>query len=214
MRESSNPTTTVVKNLQRLMSKARISQSELAKQTGVNQPTIHRILSGKNPYPRQETIAALAAFFEVAVDDFRYRDLSDQSLLPVNLRGFRIPMTSAKRAGLPYDKKPPQRSGESIVVYHEVSDESFAFPVADRAMEPRFNVDDVVVVDPERQSGHGNFVAARVEGMEEAVVRQYYRADNGPAKLVALNRQQYPDITANAGVRILGRVVLRMEKVL
>lgn len=123
-------------------------------------------------------------------------------------------MISAKRAGLVPEKKPPQRSGDSIVVYHEVSDQSFAFPIADRAMEPRFNVDDLVVVDPARQSGHGNYVAARVEGMEEAVVRQYYRADDGLPKLVAVNRQQYPDITANEGVRVLGRVVLRIEKVL
>ena len=219
MDEAHRQYTLVATNLRRLMAAARISQSELAKRTGVNQPSIHRILSGKNPSPRQDTIQAIASYFEVSTDDFRYRDLSDQSLLPVNFRGIRIPLMKARDVGLAEvsGRKPPRSDGaESIVVYHEVSEDSVAFRVTDRAMEPRFNVDNMIVYDPQRKPEHGKFVAARVRGIEEAVIRQMICNEDGTSTLAALNdRQMYPDIAVTReGVNLLGRVVLRIEKVL
>ncbi len=202
------PGSFLVHNLQRLMRHHRVSQMALARETGLKQPSIHRILSGKLATPRQGTISALAEFFNVKADDLRYRDLSDQSLLPTNLRGFRIAMMTAREAGFPAKKPPMRHDGDSIVVYHEVSEDSFAFPVSDRAMEPRFSPGDIIVVDPERLCGPGNFVAARVDGLEEAVVRSIGEAtDKGQHTLLPLSAQ-YPKLTG----RVIGYLIVDVAK--
>ena len=195
------------------MRQHQISQSKLAQKSGLNQPTIHRILSGKLKLPRQDTLQSLAQFFSVTTDDLRFRDLSDQSLLPVNLRGIRIPLMNARQVGLPIpSKKPPSTVDmldNSIVVYHNVSEASIAFRVSDRAMEPRFNLGDIIVFDPQRNPGPGHFVAARVQGLEEAIVRQLVDGNEGQ-KLRPLN-PQYPEIERDYA--LLGRIVVRMEEI-
>ena len=193
------------------MRQQQISQSKLARQTGINQPSIHRILTSKLALPRQDTLRSLAEFFNITTDDLRYRDLSDQSLLPVNLRGFRIPFMNAREVGLDptTTKKPPSRDTGTFVSFYPVSDGAVAFQVADRGMEPRINLDDVVVFDPALPAGPGQFVVARVDRLQEAVVRQLA----GPDDRLVLRpiNQQYPEIATN--YKVLGRVVSRTERI-
>lgn len=58
-------------NLKRLMELKRVSQYELARQTGVPQPTIHRILIGESVDPKTVTVEKLANYFGVSVPDLR-----------------------------------------------------------------------------------------------------------------------------------------------
>ena len=59
-------------NLRALMARHDdISENKLAQRTGVPQPTIHRILSGKVKDPRDGTLRPLAAFFGVTVEQLR-----------------------------------------------------------------------------------------------------------------------------------------------
>lgn len=56
-------------NLKKLMKLREINPSELARQTGVAQPIIHRIASGKNTNPKLETLKPLAAHFRVSLSE-------------------------------------------------------------------------------------------------------------------------------------------------
>lgn len=56
------------KKLRQLMKDRELSQSELSRKTNVPQPTINRILNGKNKSPRYETVLALANYFQVTTD--------------------------------------------------------------------------------------------------------------------------------------------------
>lgn len=53
------------------MDRADITENELARQTGVPQPTINRILSGESRDPRTGTLEKLAEFFNVTVTQLR-----------------------------------------------------------------------------------------------------------------------------------------------
>ena len=56
-------------NLQRLMTEQGVSQSGLARATGVPQPTINRILNSATKEPRHNTLLAIANFFKVTIDE-------------------------------------------------------------------------------------------------------------------------------------------------
>jgi SOS-response transcriptional repressor LexA len=206
---------TVAANLRWLLRQARISQNALAKAAGVKQPTIHRILTGKNITPRDATLHLLAKHFGVTVEALRYKDLSDQSALPQNLRGYRIPMVNSKVAGL---QTITEQWPDSITVYFEVSKKAFAMNVYDKAMEPKLNQHDIVVVDAGVIPQPGQFVAARVKNTEDAIVRIYRALENGqgkrPFELITLNTY-FPVIrSTDQAISILGTVVARWERMI
>lgn len=75
--------TTVSRNLARLMRddpvvnaerKESGNENELARVTGVKQPTIHRILTGESREPRRSTLEKLAVYFGITADDFYSED--------------------------------------------------------------------------------------------------------------------------------------------
>lgn len=62
------------RNLAYLIAKHGINPNVLAKATGVQQPTIHRILKGESDDPRTATIQPLADYFGVTVEFLRTND--------------------------------------------------------------------------------------------------------------------------------------------
>ena len=63
------------KNLAHLIEMYRINPTVLAKATGVQQPTIHRILTGESGDPRTATLQPLADYFSVSVEYLRSGDI-------------------------------------------------------------------------------------------------------------------------------------------
>lgn len=61
------------------MARAHMNPHSLAKETGVKQPTIFRILEGESLTPRDKTLRPLADFFGVSVQDLRYADLTHRA---------------------------------------------------------------------------------------------------------------------------------------
>ena len=56
--------------IQLQMDKMGISSlTSLARRTGINQPTLHRIMSGETEDPRLSTMLVLAKFFDVPVEE-------------------------------------------------------------------------------------------------------------------------------------------------
>lgn len=60
----------IAMQLARLMRKHNLTASKLARETGVPQPTIHRLLHADNNDPRISTLATLANYFAVPTDYF------------------------------------------------------------------------------------------------------------------------------------------------
>ena len=124
-------------------------------------------------------------------------------------------MISARLAGT---QPVHQQWPDSISVYFEVSGESFGMPVSDRGMEPKFSTDDIVVIDKLHEWQPGAFVAARVEGLEDAVIRVFkaveYRQGKRHFVLVPLN-ENFDVIKSDQNkIEILGPVVARWERML
>lgn len=68
----------IKRNLKLLRNRANLSQREIEKYTGISYLTIFRIETGKTSEQKItiDTISKLASFFQVTIDDFIYKDLS------------------------------------------------------------------------------------------------------------------------------------------
>lgn len=98
------------RNLAYLIAKQGINPTALAKATGVQQPTIHRILKGESDDPRTATVQPLADYFGVSVEFMRTADAEafDHGKLPEpyeveaapNLRRFKnVPIVGTVEGG-------------------------------------------------------------------------------------------------------------------
>lgn len=78
-------------NLAALLEQRNLNPTSLAKETGIPQPTIHRILAGESSSPRVENLKTLAAFFGVSVSDLTGDASPVASTAPVlNVKASRI----------------------------------------------------------------------------------------------------------------------------
>ena len=54
-------------NLKNLLNQTKLTESELARRTGVAQQVINRIASGKNTNPKLDTLSQIASYFMVSI---------------------------------------------------------------------------------------------------------------------------------------------------
>jgi len=74
----------LAKNLQFLTQTPGKGQTEAANAIGVRQPAISKIARGETGEPGYRTVAGLAAFYGVSVDDLINRDLSMEGVIGVS----------------------------------------------------------------------------------------------------------------------------------
>jgi len=72
------------------------------------------------------------------------------------------------------------------------SKKAFAVTLIDNSMHPKFSMNDIVVVDPEKKPQPGDFVLAHVTESKQNIIRKYRESDQHSAKnqsfeLIALN---------------------------
>lgn len=75
----------IKRNLKLLRNRANLSQREIEEYTGISYLTIFRIETGKTSEQKItiDTISKLASFFQVSIDDFIYKNLSqDDNVSP------------------------------------------------------------------------------------------------------------------------------------
>jgi len=91
-------------NLRRLMAADDdISQNELARRSGVPQPTIARILSGQHDEPKESTLRKLADYFGVSTGDMRAENFDEAKWRASIAR--RVQRLEVAEGGLPPDIK-------------------------------------------------------------------------------------------------------------
>jgi SOS-response transcriptional repressor LexA len=183
------PPLLVKSNLEWLLKSRNINPYELARQTGVPQPTIHRILTGESADPRTSTLQGLAAYFNVHVSNLRDVDLAtgekfgpdsspafDQNVKPARAGGRAIPVISAVQAGLMTDMEAPYAPGDGFdIIYTDdelLSAFAFGLEIEGLSMMPDFRPGDRVIIDPDLAPNPGDFVVAK-NGGNQATFKKY-----------------------------------------
>lgn len=142
---------TLSNNLQQLMRiHGNTSVSELARLTGIPQPTIHHILTGSTKNPRKKALEELSRFFSISVEQ-----LIGQEPLPTiipdgvkkDLQISAIPIVEWNVLTNWPASKADIRDNQEILLNKTVANDSFALIIPDDSMLPRFQQNTLLIFD-------------------------------------------------------------------
>lgn len=163
--------------LKTMMSEVKITVTELARQTGVGQPVIHRMASGETDNPKVMSLSPIAKFFDLNLSQL----IGDEPLPSDRISGIhnpyyrswsQLPLLSWEQAVYWPETKLPQDTVSYIATEAMVSEKAFAVKIEDQTMQPRFAKDSMIVIEPSLTPADNDFALVHVEGEPKAQFKQ------------------------------------------
>ena len=192
---------TIRHNLQHLLKlHGDLSLSDLARETGIPQPTLHHITEGKTKKPRRQALEALANFFSISVPQLI-------GSIPLSLNIPDTIKTSFKISTVPLIEwnmvKDWERNKndiskfDEIILEKEVDKNAFALQLKNSRLEPLFQEKSILIFDPSRDAAERDFVLVYLSKIDSLVFNRLFKdgsntyvkqeKSNGDAKLIKLN---------------------------
>jgi transcriptional regulator with XRE-family HTH domain len=155
-------TMTLSNNLQQLMRiHGNTSVSELARLTGIPQPTIHHILTGSTKNPRKKALEELSHFFSVSVEQLIGLEPLPAIIPDIVKKDLQISTIPIVEWDLlkdwPTNRAKTQESQE-ILLNKKVADNSFALVIPDESRMPRFQQNTLLIFDSGKTPKDRDFV--------------------------------------------------------
>lgn len=153
---------TLSNNLQQLMRiHGNTSVSELARLTGIPQPTIHHILTGSTKNPRKKALEELSRFFSISIEQ-----LIGQEPLPTiipdgvkkDLQISAIPIVEWNVLKNWPASKADIQDNQEILLNKTIANDSFALIIPDDSMLPRFQQKTLLIFDSGKTPKDRDFV--------------------------------------------------------
>lgn len=157
--------------LRELRNQHNVTGEELGKAISVSKNAISNWENNRR-MPDNETVKAIAEYFEVSTDFLLGVVSSNQG------KGIPIPVLGRVVAGIPLE------AVEEILDYEEISPELaktgdfFALEIRGTSMEPRIVEGDIVVVKKQNDIESGDIAVVLING-EEATIKQVIKQDGG-----------------------------------
>ena len=197
-------------NLKALMREVGITVTELARQTDVGQPVIHRMASGETDNPKVGSLSPISKFLNVNISQL----IGDEPLPVERFQGShnpyyrnwsKLPLLSWEQAAVWPKHKIPNEVESYISTEAIVSKQAFAVKMEDSTMLPRYAEGTIFVIEPTIETRNNDF-AAVVVGNESRMQFKQTLFDGEDLYLKPLN----PDFQIrNVGknYRILGTMI-------
>lgn len=196
--------------LKALMGEMRITESELARRTGIGQPVVHRIASGETDNPKVATLSPIANFFAVSISQLIGDEPLPENRLPgtynPGAHGWtQVPLLAWERVlewpNLSDHSKPIQ----SISTDMNVSKNAYALTVRDTTMEPRFPEGTIIILDPAIQPEDRDYAVVYVEGHKLPTFKQILI--DGNSRYIKPLNPDFKPATLDKNYRFLGVMV-------
>jgi len=167
------------KIISQLMLEIGIKESELARQTGLPQTTINRLLIGATSDPRTNTLKPIANFFGVTIGQLVGEEQINQNritgtFIPNNRDAWsHVPIISWEEVISWIFKKDSYNIHSHqkwIATERPISNTSFAIN-SKQFMEPRFRKNSILITDPSAEYQDGKFVVVSLDN-HSITVRQ------------------------------------------
>lgn len=195
----------LIENLQLLMHEHRVNEAELARRTGIPQPTLHKILSGKTADPRISTLQQLANYFQISLDGlYSYDVLQNKKVMA---EGKSIPIISwsdCTKTGDPTQGLTPNNWDDWVIVNKSNNEQSYAL-ISRACMEPHFPRGTTLIVDPTVKPNDGDLIIVQYPGTQDATLREL--SIDGPDQLLLSPYRKTEPEALNETIRIQGTVV-------
>ena len=127
-----------------------ISVSELARLTGIPQPTIHHILTGSTKNPRKKALEELSRFFSLSVEQL----IGNEPLPTIIPDGVKKDLQISTIPIVEWDllknwpaSKTDIQESQEVLLNKTVATDSFALVIHDDSMLPRFQQNTLLIFD-------------------------------------------------------------------
>lgn len=173
---------TLSNNLQQLMRiHGNISVSELARLTGIPQPTIHHILTGSTRNPRKKALEELSRYFSVSINE-----LTGQEPLPAvipdavkeNLQISTIPVIEWESLKKWHSETVKTHDTQEILIDKKIDKNSFALVMPDASMEPLFQQNSLLIFDSGKTPKDRDFVIVYLSKEEIVAFNRLFIENN------------------------------------
>lgn len=192
---------TISNNLQLLLKlQGDLSLSDLARETGIPQPTLHHIIEGKTKNPRKNALQKLASFFSISIPQL-IGELPLSTSIPNTIKeSFKIstiPIIDWELAKN-WDTFPKDHKRfDEIIIEREINEGCFALQLNDASMEPVFHENSILIFDPSKTPKERDFILAYISKSDSVVFNRLFIDDtnyflkqdkpDGDAELVKLH---------------------------
>lgn len=157
-------------NLNLLMAKARINSNELAQKIGVPATTIKRIRNNEQANPTISTLAPIAEFFSVSLNQLLGANASI-GINNIDHSVIKIPLYSWQEC-ICYADLDRNSCAKHIFTERTVSEKAFALILEDKDLD-FFPKNSILIVDPMEHPQNGDYVIVANIGRNIASVRKY-----------------------------------------
>lgn len=202
-------------NLRQLILREKLNVTELARLTNTLQPVLHRMVNGETANPRIDTLLPLAKYFNISIDQ-----LVGAAPLPANqtsnveVNAIQPRYVKLLNWSTLLSNTTEEATSEIWVETTEpLSEKSFALRVKDSTMQPLFNEDAILLIDPTVQPKNKDYVVVAIENSPEPTFRQIF-FDGTDVYLKPLNPEfKTIFLDKNAKYQFLG-VVIEVKMIL
>lgn len=188
--------------LKSLMAELKISESELARRTGIGQPVVHRIASGETDNPKVATLSPIANFFAISISQL----IGDEPLPANRLPGTfnptahgwaQIPLLEWEQATEWPNVTTSSKATQSVSVDMNLCENAYALTVKDTTMEPRFPEGTTIIIDPSLTPNDRDYAVVHIDGQKIPTFKQilidgdatYLKPLNSDFKTVLLDKK-------------------------
>lgn len=192
-----------------LIKEAHITEAELARSIDVPRATINRLVSGRTPDPRASTLSAIAAYFNISVDQLiGKKPLLEKTQISNEKSHISIPIIELEEV-LNWedliDQSRITNDFDSILVEPSTSGHGqFAVRVKGDSMWPRFQTNTILIISTEKPVKNRDFVISHIKKTDEVIFRQFII--DGSYKFLKAINDIFPTINFEIDDKIIGIV--------
>lgn len=163
--------------LKSLMFKRGIKSAELARLTGLPQPTVHRIVEGDSMRPHPDSLTALAQFFDLTIPQLKGIEPIDSLEVkienPMPQGWHKIPVYSwADVVNFAKSNKTEVQKGRAETLTNaDVNDAGFLIELADESMYPQFPAGTEIIINTDYEPMDREMVVVYLKRHDKAFFR-------------------------------------------
>ena len=185
--------TLLAKNLSLLIDENNMTVAGLAREVGISQPVMHRIVAGQIDNPKVQTLLKLSRYFRIPVHILMTQQLEDshgkqrQKEGGDDIRAIAdVPLLTLQQA-LQVPKNLNQPFASSIPTDLTMYNLLFAIKLNDDSMAPMFQPHSTAIFSAALAPADGHHVLVKVDGHQLPILRQL-ALENGQIRLKANNK--------------------------
>lgn len=207
------------KNIKKFREAIGINKAELARRAGLVPGSVTRYEEEEGKKYSYATLNKLAKGLKCSVEDFFNGEDEPIDLENiVKIKGY-VPLISWVQAGAWMeicDTFHPGDAEEWMPVTKNVGDHAFALRINGTSMEPKFQIGDIIIVDPDSVVTSGDFIVAKLHNGNgengDATFKRFVQ-EGTKTYLKPLNREEHEPIDMTGKeFCIVGRVVQRITE--